>query len=125
MNRICKLLLLLLLLLLQSTEPSSSNDVASVSFNSRAVSIDGKARFLASGGFHYPRASVGSWRSIMQKMKANGLNTITTYAFWELHERTRGVYDWGQLCPEANVTAWLQLAQEEGLWVHMRIGPCT
>ena len=82
-----------------------------------------RRRFLASGGFHYPRASPGSWRAIMRAMKANGLNTITTYAFWELHERRRGVYDWGQIRPEANVSAWLALAHEEGLWVHMRIGP--
>lgn len=104
-------------------ESSSSSSSPSVTFNSRAVLIDGTPRFLASGGFHYPRASPGSWRPIMQQMKANGLNTITTYAFWELHERTRGTYDWGQVRPEANVTQWLQIAREEGLWVHMRIGP--
>ena len=103
--------------------PAQSASASSVGFSDRALLIDGRPRFLTSGGFHYPRASPGSWRAIMRAMKANGLNTITTYAFWELHERRRGVYDWGQLRPEANVTAWLALAQEEGLFVHMRIGP--
>ena len=114
---------LLLLAVVPPLHAAAPPPQTSVGFDSRAILVDGVPRFLASGGFHYPRASVGSWRPIMQQMKANGLNAITTYAFWELHERQRGVYDWGQLRPEANVTAWLQTAQEEGLYVHMRIGP--
>ena len=106
-----------------SSDRSMPDSTFSVGLSDRALLIDGEPRFLASGGFHYPRASPGSWRAIMRAMKANGLNTITTYAFWELHERRRGVYDWGQIRPEANVSAWLALAHEEGLWVHMRIGP--
>ena len=46
--------------------PAQSASASSVGFNDRALLIDGRPRFLTSGGFHYPRASPGSWRAIMR-----------------------------------------------------------
>lgn len=49
-----------------------------------------------------------------------GLNTISTYVFWNLHEPRPGVYDFsGQL----DVAAFIRAAQEEGLNVILRPGP--
>jgi beta-galactosidase len=49
-----------------------------------------------------------------------GLNTISTYVFWNLHEPKPGVYDFeGSL----DVAAFVRIAQEEGLYVILRPGP--
>ena len=56
--------------------------------------------------------------------KAMGLNTITTYVFWNEHEPRPGVYDFsGQL----DVAEFIHEAQSEGLHVILRPGPyvCT
>jgi len=60
------------------------------------------------------------WRDRMKKMKAMGLNTLTTYIFWNLHEPKPGQFDFtGNL----DLAAYIHTAQEEGLWVIVRPGP--
>src|SRR5215831_9431573 len=49
-----------------------------------------------------------------------GLNTISTYVFWNAHEPKPGVYDFsGSL----DAAAFIRIAQEEGLYVILRPGP--
>ena len=49
-----------------------------------------------------------------------GLNAISTYVFWNLHEPKPGVYDFsGQL----DVAEFVREAQQEGLYVILRPGP--
>jgi beta-galactosidase len=52
--------------------------------------------------------------------KAMGLNTVATYIFWNYHETAPGVYDFSG---NADVAAFVRMAQEEGLWVLLRTGP--
>jgi beta-galactosidase len=73
---------------------------------------------------HYARVPREYWRDRMRKMRAMGLNTLTTYVFWNLHEPRPGTFDFsGNL----DVAAFVKTAQEEGLWVIVRPGPyvCT
>ncbi len=42
---------------------------------------------------HYPRVPRAYWRDRFRKARAMGLNTITTYVFWNLHEPRPGVFD--------------------------------
>ncbi|KAM8852959.1 beta-galactosidase-1-like protein 2 isoform 2-T4 [Synchiropus picturatus] len=53
-------------------------------------------------------------------MKACGLNTLTTYVPWNLHEPERGVFNFED---ELDLAAYLQLASRLGLWVILRPGP--
>ncbi|XP_053729848.1 beta-galactosidase-1-like protein 2 isoform X2 [Synchiropus splendidus] len=53
-------------------------------------------------------------------MKACGLNTLTTYVPWNLHEPERGVFNFED---ELDLVAYLQLASRLGLWVILRPGP--
>jgi len=55
--------------------------------------FDGKSYQILSGEMHYPRVPRAYWRDRFQKARAMGLNTITTYVFWNLHEPRPGVYD--------------------------------
>lgn len=82
--------------------------------------LDGKPFQIIAGDMHYARVPRRYWRDRMRKMKAMGLNTLTTYIFWNLHEPKPGQFDFtGNL----DVAAYVRTAQEEGLWVIVRPGP--
>ena len=82
--------------------------------------LDGKPFQIISGDMHYARVPRQYWRDRMKKMKAMGLNTLTTYVFWNLHEPKPGQFDFtGNL----DIAAYIRTAQEEGLWVIVRPGP--
>ena len=82
--------------------------------------LDGNRFQIISGEMHYPRIPREYWRARMKMARAMGLNTISTYVFWDLHEPRPGVYDFaGQL----DVAAFIRTAQEEGLHVILRPGP--
>jgi beta-galactosidase len=49
-----------------------------------------------------------------------GLNTISTYVFWNVHEPKPGVYDFSG---QYDVAAFVRIAQQEGLYVILRPGP--
>jgi beta-galactosidase len=82
--------------------------------------LDGKPFQILAGEMHYPRIPRASWRDRMRKLKALGLNTLTTYVFWNTHEPKPGVYDFSD---NLDVAAYIRLAQEEGLLVNLRPGP--
>ncbi len=86
--------------------------------------LDGKPILLRSGEMHYPRVPREHWRDRFKKAKALGLNTITTYIFWNLHEPTPGKFDFsGNL----DIAEYAKIAKEEGLLLIVRPGPyiCT
>jgi hypothetical protein len=60
----------------------------------------------------------------MAEMKANGLNLLQTYVFWDIHEPEEGTFNFPtDPADEANLVLFLQEAQRAGLYVHLRIGP--
>ncbi len=82
--------------------------------------LDGKPLQIISGEMHYTRIPRAYWRDRLRKARAMGLNTITTYVFWNLHEPRAGAYDFsGQL----DVAEFIREAQQEGLHVILRPGP--
>ncbi len=82
--------------------------------------VDGHPLQIISGEMHYPRIPREYWRDRMKKARAMGLNTISTYVFWNLHEPQRGKYDF---VGQNDVAAFVRTAQEEGLYVLLRPGP--
>ncbi len=75
---------------------------------------------LICGEMHYPRIPKEYWRDRMKRAKAMGINTVSAYVFWNYHERQPGVFDFeGQ----ADIKRFIQIAQEEGLFVILRPGP--
>ena len=82
--------------------------------------LDGKPLQIIAGSMHYARVPREYWRDRMVKAKAMGLNTITTYVFWNYHEPTRGHYDFAG---QRDIAAYLRTAQQVGLHVILRPGP--
>jgi len=82
--------------------------------------LDGKPFLIRSGEMHYERVPREYWRDRMKKLRALGLNTLSTYVFWNAHEPRQGQFDFsGNL----DLGEFLRTAQEEGLWVLLRPGP--
>lgn len=82
--------------------------------------LDGEPFQIISGEMHYARIPREYWRDRLKKARAMGLNTVSTYVFWNAHEPKPGAYDFsGSL----DVVAFIRLAQEEGLYVILRPGP--
>jgi beta-galactosidase len=82
--------------------------------------FDGKPYQVISGEMHYPRVPRAYWRDRFRKARAMGLNTITTYVFWNVHEPRPGVYDFSG---QNDVAEYIREAQQEGLNVILRPGP--
>ena len=70
---------------------------------------DGEKVQLICGEMHYPRIPVEYWRDRMQRAKAMGLNTISAYVFWAVHEPQPGEFNFeGQ----ADIARFVEIAAE-------------
>lgn len=91
-----------------------------VSYDHRAILIDGQRRLLISAGIHYPRATPQMWPGLLKKAKDGGANVIQTYVFWSGHEPVKGKY---RFSGRYNLAKFVKLVDEAGLMLHLRIGP--
>lgn len=53
--------------------------------------------------------------------KAMGLNTISMYTFWNLHELEEGVFDFSS--HQNNISSFIQVCEEESMFILLRPGP--
>jgi hypothetical protein len=98
----------------------SSPDGHRLSANSRFLLRDGKPWFPIVGEFHYSRYPADRWEEEILKMKAGGIQVISTYIFWIHHEEIEGEFDWSG---QRDLRRFVQLCQKHGLYVWIRIGP--
>ncbi len=82
--------------------------------------LDGAPITIISGEMHYARVPREYWRDRLLKARAMGLNTISTYVFWNLHETTPGQYDF---TGQKDIATYIRTAGEVGLHVILRPGP--
>lgn len=82
--------------------------------------LNGEPIQLICGEMHYPRVPQEYWRDRLLRAKAMGINTISTYVFWNIHERRPGEFDFSG---EADLAKFIKTAQEVGLYVVLRPGP--
>jgi beta-galactosidase len=82
--------------------------------------LHGKPIQIISGEMHYSRVPRADWSARMRMARAMGLNTISTYVFWNLHEPRPGHYDFAG---QNDVAEYIRTAQREGLNVILRPGP--
>ncbi|KAK3003041.1 hypothetical protein RJ639_018797 [Escallonia herrerae] len=99
---------------------SSSTVTATVSYDDKAIVINGYRRLLISGSIHYPRSTPEMWPDLIQKAKDGGLDVIQTYVFWNGHEPSPGKYYFEG---RYDLVRFIKLVQQAGLYVHLRIGP--
>ncbi|XP_027346416.1 beta-galactosidase 8-like isoform X2 [Abrus precatorius] len=111
---------LVLVLLLFFCVYAPSSFCTNVTYDHRALIINGKRRVLISGSIHYPRSTPEMWPDLIQKSKDGGIDVIETYVFWNLNEPVRGQYNFEG---RGDLVKFVKAVAEAGLYVHLRIGP--
>ncbi len=91
-----------------------------LSANSRYLTLDGQPWFPVMGEIHYSRYPAAEWETEILKMKAGGINVVSTYVFWLHHEETEGKFDWSG---QRDLRQFVSLCAKHGLYVWVRIGP--
>ncbi|WJX88537.1 Beta-galactosidase 3 [Trifolium repens] len=93
---------------------------STVTYDSKAILINGQRRILFSGSIHYPRSTPDMWEDLIQKAKEGGLDVIETYVFWNVHEPSQGNYNFEG---RYDLVKFIKTIQKAGLYAHLRIGP--
>ncbi len=75
---------------------------------------------IISGGLHYSRIINEEWRDRLEKLRNLGCNTVETYVPWNFHEYYQGQFDFNG---DRNIRKFIEIADECGLEVIVRIGP--
>jgi beta-galactosidase len=91
-----------------------------LSVNSRYLLRDGVPWFPVMGEFQYSRYPEAEWEDEILKMKAGGVQIVSTYIFWIHHEEIEGQFDW---TGQRNLRRFVELCAKHGLYVWVRIGP--
>jgi hypothetical protein len=91
-----------------------------IAANDRYLLLDGKPWFPVMGEFHYSRYPEDQWEKELLKIKAGGIQVISTYVFWIHHEEVEGQFDW---TGQRNLRRFVELCSKHGLYVWVRIGP--
>lgn len=100
----------------QTTPPTTAPLAATPS----GFLLNGKPFRILSGEMEYTRIPRAYWRDRLRKARAMGLNAVTVYVFWNVHEPEPGVYNFSG---QDDVAEFLREAQQEGLYVILRPGP--
>ena len=95
-------------------------DGATLTLDSRSLLLNGRPWTPVMGEFHFTRYPENEWREELLKMKAGGIDIVSTYVFWIHHEEIEGQFDWSG---SRNLRHFIQVCQEVDLKVFVRCGP--
>lgn len=98
-----------------SRAPAAKLTVSSAGFR-----LDGQPLQIRSGEIHPSRVPRPYWRHRLRMLRAMGLNAVSPYVFWNIHEPAPGRF---KFRGDADLAAFVRLAAEEGLFVVLRPGP--
>jgi len=118
-QRLC-LLAFFALIVAASTAAARQSAPGTFTVHQGQFLLNGKPFQVISGEMHYARIPRAYWRERFRMAKAMGLNAVTTYVFWNVHEPRPGVYDFSG---NSDVGEFIREAQREGLYVILRPGP--
>jgi hypothetical protein len=87
-------------------------DGVTLTLDGSSLLLDGKRWTPVMGEFHFTRYPENEWREELLKMKAGGVDIVSTYVFWIHHEEIEGQFDWSG---SRNLRHFIQICQETGL----------
>ncbi len=93
---------------------------ATFAINSRFISLNGRPWIPTTGEFHYGRYPQREWYKELLKMKAGGVNVVSTYVFWIYQEQQPGVWNWRG---RRSLRIFLLDCKKAGLFAMVRMGP--
>lgn len=88
--------------------------------NTQYFTKNGNPYTVIAGELHFSRLPRERWRETLLKMRECGINTVSTYVFWNYHEEKKGWFDF-----EGNkdVAHFLQICRDIQMPCILRIGP--
>jgi beta-galactosidase len=92
----------------------------SLSVNSRYLVRNSEPWLPVMGEFHFARYPEAYWEEEILKMKAGGVQVVSTYIFWIHHEEIEGQFDWSG---QRNLRHFVELCGKHEMYVVVRIGP--
>lgn len=94
-----------------------------VTFDERAIMLNGNRSLFLSGSLHPVRATRESWATALDAAVRQGLNMVTMYVFWAAHQPFPDMdFDWS--FPGGwDLASAIRAAANRGLFIHIRIGP--
>lgn len=97
---------------------NKSGDV--VTANNYYFELNGKPLAIVAGEMEPQRYPVEEWEDAIVKMKAGGLNTVSSYVFWTLIEPEPGKFDFTS---RNNIRLFAELCKKHGMYLFLRPGP--
>lgn len=92
----------------------------SIGLNDQYLTRDGKPWLPVMGEFHFSRYPEAGWEEEILKMKAGGIEIISSYIFWNHIEEVKGVFDW---TGQRDLRRFAELCQKHRIYLYVRIGP--
>lgn len=97
-----------------------SNIESRYGVNTQYFTKDGKPYTIIAGELHFSRLPCERWKETLLKMRECGVNTVSTYVFWNYHEEIKGQFDFSD---NKDVSAFLQICKDIEMPCILRIGP--
>lgn len=97
-----------------------SNIESAYGVNTQCFTKNGKPYTVIAGEMHFSRLPKERWRETLLKMRECGINTISTYVFWNYHEEIKGQFDFSG---NKDISAFLQICKDIEMPCILRIGP--
>jgi beta-galactosidase len=91
-----------------------------IGFTNAYMTWNGEPWTPVCGEFHYSRYPASGWARELAKMKAYGVDIVSSYVFWNHHEETEGRFDWSG---NRDLGRFIRLCGREGLHAIVRVGP--
>ena len=120
MKQISLVILAVLALLPITLNAQGNGGKGTAVVNPSGVYVDGKPFHFLAGEIHYFRVLPQYWRDRLEKLRACGLNTVSTYCPWVAHEPQQDEYDFTDML---NLRAFLEICKEMDIKVMLRPGP--
>ena len=92
----------------------------SIGVNDQYLTRDGEPWLPVMGEFQFSRYPDAGWEEEILKMKAAGVQIVSSYIFWNHIEEVKGVFDW---TGQRDLRRFAELCQKHGMYLFVRIGP--
>ncbi|BCJ96076.1 hypothetical protein acsn021_36450 [Anaerocolumna cellulosilytica] len=90
------------------------------SVNEKYLLKNGQPWFPMMGEMHFTRYPRQYWKESLYKMKAGGIEIVSTYVFWLHHEEIEKEYDF---TGQRDLRAFVETVKDCGMTLFLRVGP--
>lgn len=97
-----------------------SNIESEYGCNTLYFTKNGKPYSIIAGELHFARLPKERWKETLLKMRECGINTVSTYVFWNYHEKIKGQFDFSK---NKDIAGFLSLCKDIDMPCILRIGP--